>query len=185
MSELPPMHFDIDPALLGPAVTDSILGVTFRPPAFFQAVGPERLREIQENVREGLQAGDSMAVMPVRVFGRPGGVALLTLSRFVNPPPGGIDGPWLDFLRRETRRRVAPATVEDDLYRLNGVPTAQFLVQNPSMVLFRLVLQGPGPAPVQVDFVLPRTEYEGAVRAVESSIGSIQMFPPAEAGRRL
>lgn len=171
------MTFQIDPELLGPAVTDSTLRITFRAPAFFQLGNPDRVQQIREMVLQEQKPDDPMAIEPALIYGRPDHPGTVcTVSRFLRPPAGGMNPEWIELCRKSTQESVAPATAQDDLFRIGQGVALQFLVQNPQMVLFRLVVQGPGPEPVRIDYLIPRPDYESVVRAIESSMGSMVLF---------
>lgn len=171
------MQFEVDPALLGPVVRDSTLRVSFRPPLAFVPVDSARHREMREQTRLGWREGDPLANDPVLLFEIPDTPALCKVGRFLEPPDGGIKDEWIDRCRETMERQVAPTEVLLDVFRIGETVLAvQFLVQNPRMILFRILCQGPGPEPVMIDYLLPRDLYELEVRAVESSIGTVEMF---------
>ncbi len=177
-ASLPPLQVQVDASLLGPAVTDSSLGVTFRPPALFQPVPEPRLLAIQEAVRSSLSPNDSIAAVPERIYGRPGSVALCTVSRFVHPPARGANTAWMDACAAAVRRTVAPASIQEARFRMGNAVGLRFVVQNSQMVLTRLVYLSPaalagGGAPVQIDYLFPRAEYPQTERAIESSTGTV------------
>lgn len=171
------MRFAVDPSLLGPAVTDSFLRLTFRPPAELTPADTELVRGLRDEAVRAARPGDPLAVEPVFLFAKPAGGACCRVGRFLAPPPGRLDPVWVDSCRAGLQRQVAPAAVESDLYRIGRVTVvAQFLVRNESMVLFRLLCQGPGPAPIVIDYLVPVGDYPGLARAIESSIGSVETF---------
>jgi hypothetical protein len=170
------LDFSVNPSLLGPAVTDSSARITLRPPVFMLAVDPARFADIQERARSGQRSGDPFAFEPIMFFAKPDGASYCTVARFLHPPPGGMNREWIDRCRGATRKMVAPAEVKDDMFRTHDLVVLQFVILTPQLAMFRLICQGPGPAPVRVDYVVPRAEYQAQVDAIESSIGSLQLF---------
>jgi hypothetical protein len=176
-ASLPIKNIQVDASLLGQAVTDSTLRFTFRPPSFFQPGNPERVKQIQEAVRRGQKPDDPMAAEPILIFGRPDRPgSVCTVSRFLKAPQGGMTPEWIEALRKSTKETVESATVQDELYRVGNMAVLQLVIRNPQMVLFRAICQEPRHEPVRLDFLIPAGEYEGSVRALESSVGSIAMF---------
>jgi hypothetical protein len=176
-ANVPQKSYRVDESLLGPAVTDSTLRLIFRPPSFFQPGHPERVKQIKESVRQGQKPDDPLAVEPMLIFGRPDRPgSVCTVSRFLHPPKAGMTGEWIELNRKTTRETVAPATVQDELCRVGDTVMLQLLIQNPQMVLFRVVCQGRRLDPVRIDYLVPRADYAAAVRSIESSLGSIRLF---------
>ncbi len=173
----PVMQFEVDPTLLGPVVRDSTLRISFQPPLAFVPVDSVEHREIRDQIRQGRHGGDPLANDPVQLFEIPGTPARIKIGRFLEPPVGGMDNEWIERCREIMEQQVAPAEVLQDVFRIGETVLAvQFLVQSPQMILFRIICQGPGPEPVLIDYLLPRDLYELEVRAVESSIGTVEMF---------
>jgi hypothetical protein len=83
---------------------------------------------------------------------------------------------WRERCRKATEASAGDATVKTDLFVHGDVTVLQHLITTPEMVLFRLILQGTKPGLVRVDLALPRSEYEPAVRAIESCLGSMAFF---------
>ncbi len=176
LSSIPVQTFKVDTTLLGPAVSDSTLRITFRPPSIFEAIPPARAAQIRAAVEQNQKPGDSLAAVPVLLFGRPGNVGLCTVSRLVLAPAGGMTPAWIAWCRQAVRRQTAPAAVTDSLFRVGADVALRFEVRNPKMVLYRLIRPGPGGALVQVDFLTPLPDFDRTVPAIESSIGSMIFF---------
>jgi hypothetical protein len=171
------MQFAVDPSLLGPVVTDSVLRFTFRPPAVLAPAESALVRRLREEARRAARPGDPAAVEPAYLFAVPSGGALCRVGRFLEPPPGRLDPIWVEANRNELERQITPAKVTSDLYRVGRrTVVAQFHAASESMVLFRLLCQGPGPVPFQIDYVVPIGDYPNLSRAIESSIGSLETF---------
>jgi hypothetical protein len=171
------MHFTIDPSLLGSSVTDSSLRFTIRPPVTLVPADSGMVHRLHDDVMRAARPDDPLAVAPVLLFAAPTGGALCRVGRLLAPPRGRLDPGWVDSCRAALQRQVSPSVVASDLYRVGRTTVvAQFLTRNESMVLFRLVCQGAGPAPFLVDYLVPVGEYPGLARAIESSIGSLETF---------
>jgi hypothetical protein len=171
------MEFAVDPALLGPAVTDSALRFTFRPPAVLMPADSGLVHRMRDEAQRGRRPDDPLAAEPVFFFVAPSGGALCRVGRFLAPPPGRLDPVWVEACRAELQRQIAPAAVASDLFRVGRTTiVAQFHAKSESMILFRLLCLGPGPVPFMVDYVVPIADYANLSRAIESSIGSLETF---------
>jgi hypothetical protein len=173
-ANLPDAPFTVDPALLGTVQVDSVLGLVFRAPVGFQPGDPERVRKIQELVRAQTKPGDPLAQDPRWIWGVPGSPGMFKIARFHEPPPEGMTAAWLDRVRAAMQAQIAPATMEEERFRVGGkVAVVRFFVRTESSVFMRAIFQGPRRSPGMIDCVLPREEFERLASAIESSLGAI------------
>ena len=173
---VPRMDFHVNEQLLGAAVRDSSMGLVFRPPVFCVAADPARIADVRQESRGQQRPDDPLAFEPVLIFGKPGSSLLCVVSRFLKPPRHGMDRAWAQLCRDQARKMAAPAEVKEDLFRIGDTPVLQLVIPLPQIIQVRLICQGPGPAPVRVDYLIPRQEYQATMDGIESSIGSLEFF---------
>ena len=70
----------------------------------------------------------------------------------------------------------AGATVQQAEYIKDGIHVAQFLVQAKGYVTFTLFFTSSSDGVLQFDYIVPRASYPEQAKAIESSIGSIQVL---------
>jgi len=169
-------QLDIDPSLLGAAVTDSSLGMTFLPPAELQAAEPAFIQRVQRELRGSAASADSFFIIPAMIFAVPEQDTRIFVSEFSHPPADGPTPEWRDRYLKRAKEKAAGAEVETESYRIGDLEFHQFLVRDFSFVNHRLVCYRPGGPMAQVDYLIPRADYERLLPAIESSIGSIELF---------
>lgn len=168
------MTFEVDPNLLGPAWTDSTLGITVVPPQGFQAASDEFMANVKGQMPAPEDA-DEFFVLPEMVFAPPASSTRLFVSRFMGRGPGPLSEEWIEGYLASAAEKAAPNEIESDRYLLRGRPVLQVLIQG-EFVNRRLVSAVEGRPVVQVDYLVPRTEYADRLEAIESSIGSLERF---------
>ena len=175
---VPRMDFHVNQQLLGPAVTDSVSGLVFRPPVFCLSADLAKIADLRRESRGQQRPDDPLAFEPVLIFGKPGSNLLCVVSRCLRPPRHGMDRAWARLCRDQARKLAAPAEVKEDLFRIGDNPVQQLVIPLPQIIQVRLICQGPGPAPVRVDYLIPRQEYQATMDGIESSIGSLTFVKP-------
>lgn len=194
------MQFNVDPALLGETQRFAAFGVQFAPPAGWDRLPEEQMAAVAaavgapagpvaaDNVHStgttattptttpaamppsGVAAAggdDEFQAEPVAVFSQPGqGVWLLVSALNIDEPQR-----YTAMLRRQPEQVLATE------FQLHGIAVHQYLIRPDGLVNFKLLLNAPGRADsrrLQLDFVVAQTSWAKAVRAVESSIGSVR-----------
>lgn len=66
------------------------------------------------------------------------------------------------------------ASITKSEFTLNGMRTYQFLLQNKSIVNFKLLITNSSKKTIMLDYIVERTVYLKQVKKIESSIGSVK-----------
>lgn len=179
----PPLEqtFRVEAADLGePFVTPAL---ELRAPAGWNAAPAESLPQLMTRLRpRGAEPGlrpeaEEPAPRPLALFRSDSTGSFLAV--------GSYAGRWnrqrADDLASRHRTALEarhPGTpLVESRYRHNRLQTIQFLMSDPGLAQFRLLVRTPEDSLYQVDYVVPRAGYSAATRAIESSMGSITPRP--------
>jgi hypothetical protein len=166
----------VDPALLGPALTDSLLGITFRPPSQLQAAAPEYVDQIHEQMKHAASRDDPFFIIPAMIFASPVGQARCFVSAFRTPPADGLTPEWKDRYLKQASERAAPASIETGSYEVGGAEVYDLKIEGEEVVNHRVLLAGLHGDLLQIDYFVSRQEYPSYAPAIESSIRSLVLF---------
>ncbi len=174
-------RFAVDESQLDRAVTDSTLSLTMRFPVGFESLSAAAVGRIQEQARQERRPEDPFSFTPVIVFAlNPGAQAVCNVARFDNAPSKGMNKAWADRLLQAIKEQIstqAPdARVSEEWFLLKGRPALAVRIDLPSVMAYRVVCQGTSPAPVRIDYVIPRVLEAEIWPGVESSLGTLRFF---------
>ena len=158
--------FSVDSARLGAQTV--VDGVSLRVPLGWTAADSAVLQSVRQAVR--LDTG-SFPVEPQAVFVGAGPSVLVATTFRTKPGPSeGFTG----WARRyvEAYRAARPGLdVQEEWLLLGGIHAVQLLAMDTLRVQFKFLIES-DPV-VGLDYSVPRAAWEGEVRAVESSLGTI------------
>ena len=182
------MNFRVDPALLGPSQRFEEFDIELSPPAGWTALPDEQFAAVAAGV-DGRAAGsgastnpaagaeaspsdpaaasDKFEAIPLAVYGQADKNLWLIVSSVKVPEPA--------LYTAALRER--PEKVESTDFYVHGIHVHQYRVLPAGLVNFKLLLSAPGhenARRLQLDFLIPRQQYESLARTVESSLGSLK-----------
>ncbi len=167
------MHFDVDPARLGAAVEASDLGIRFQPPSGW---APLAAAEIDSVRRATALAHEAVELTPRYVFLDSTSGSLLSVSTLRLDPPAPFEAQVARY--GELLAAPFPAdSLRQGQYLKDGIHIAQFLLEPGGRVNFKLVFASTRADLLQFDYIATLAAYPGEIKAIESSIGSIQQLP--------
>ena len=165
--DLQPMAFTIDPSQVEAPVEAAALGIRFQPPAGWMPLAGAALDSINQ-----VLSGEALGRQPQYVFSHPANGSVLRVAT--------VDG--ASTLSEQAVRhgevlaaRHPGAPIQQDQYLKDGIHVAQFLVQSGGDVTFTLFFASSTQRLLQFDYIVPQASYPGQIKAIESSIGSIQV----------
>lgn len=160
--------FTVDSARLGEEV--SFAGITLRAPRGWDRADSTAMVRIRE---AAAQDTGRFAVVPEAAFVNPVSNALLFVVTFAGGATStdGFTG-WARRFVDVFGADKPQNTIREEWLLLGGCPAVQLLIQDSMRVQFKFLLDGK--VPVGLDFSVPRGAWEGEVRSVESSLGTIR-----------
>ena len=164
---LQPMQFNIDPGQVEAPVEAGALGVRFQPPAGWMPLSAADLDSINQ-----VLSGEALDLQSQYVFSHPANGSVLNVAAVGNAPTLG------EQVARYGTALAAKhpgAPIQQDEYLKDRIHVAQFLIQTKGYVTFTLFFVSSTERLLQFDYIVPQASYPGQIKAIESSIGSIQL----------
>lgn len=166
------LAFNVDKTLLEPAITDTTLKMTIAAPKAWEKTDDTMLTQVIDQVSPHITQG--LQMVPRWVFLNEQSRAICIVSRLegIEITPNdtllqSLETAYLDKFPKATVQRTA---FLKDAFRIH-----QLMVGAPDFVLIKLICDAPESLIFEVDYVVPRNVYETELRAIESSIGSINL----------
>jgi len=165
------MIFDVDSALLEPPITDTFLNISIAAPKHWSLVEASTLERLLAQASDKI--GATLPVEPRWMFLNGASQAMCIVSRLTSAEiPTGEEA--LRSLEASFVSKFPQATVRGAVFLKDEFRVHQVMVSTPEAVMIKLLLDAPTVPMFAVDYIIPRAAYEGELRAVESSIGSIK-----------
>ncbi len=172
--EFPEMKFNVDENLLGKEITNHEFGFTFKAPVSWKETKEIELQDITNKLTKVLSGKKNFSVKPLYIFVRNDGcvlnVAELSLQQVSNDFDDNIKLYEDIFLANHDSLNIKKAK-----YSKNGLRIAQYLLQD-NRIDFRLLFQDKKKNLIQFDYISERKNYLNEIKAIESSIGSINLL---------
>ncbi len=165
-----PMQFNVDPSQLGAPIEARDLGIVFQAPVAWTQLSEAKIDSIGRVV-----AGNPLGVEPKYMFSHASTDALLNVAA-VGRAEARTLGEQVARYSALLADQDSTATVRQDDYLKDDIRMAQFLVQTDDFITFTLFFASSRDGVIQFDYIVPRAMYPEQVKAIESSIGSIQVL---------
>jgi hypothetical protein len=179
----PDLFFHVDSTRIDPAVLDAGMGLHFCPPKGWEPVSSGVFAEFRKTIQSEFPRDQMAAVDPLHIYLKKENQGFLAVSRFHGVM--GTSGVRL-FLKEYSR--LLAAKFGADRVRKGGffkdeIEFSQFLIRADNRIMFKLIFSNAENQRIQFDYIVPEAVYPIELKAIESSIGSIELIHSA--GRRL
>ena len=165
--------FNVDQTRLEPAIIDTTLKLEISAPKGWKAIEDAMLAEVIDRLGDKLTQG--LEMVPRWIFMKEDSPAMCVVSRL----EGGAVPPndtLLQTLETAYRTQFPEATVQRAIFMKDAFRVHQLMVGTPEFVLIKLICNAPKNPVFEVAYVAPRDVYKTELRAIESSIGSINLI---------
>jgi hypothetical protein len=166
--------FRVDSTRLGERFEDAARSLTLSAPAHWAPLPAEAIEEGMRRLRAAAGPDSTREPRLLALYREDPEGASLAVSGFDR----AFSGAALDSLGREHLTRLKARTpdgrVDQGRYSYRGFDVLQFRVVDLRAVHFKLLVNRPRTALLQLDYVVPRGVYERELESIESSIGSLR-----------
>ena len=163
------IEFRVNPERVGPAIADSSLGITFQPPASCVKMPASFVNEVQAELVKQFAQSDDFSIEPAHIFIDEQNSFVCLISTL---PDINSDSTAEDY-EADLYETWQENDVEQTEFIHNGFNIYQTLVMSPIRVQFILVVPQPRQPSFRIDYIIPKENYSGQIKAIESSIGSL------------
>lgn len=167
------LKFNVDQTLLGPKMTDTTLKITMAAPKNWKKIEDSLLAQVTDKLGDQLKQGVQMS--PRWIFLNEGLQAMCIVSSLdsVEIAP---DETLLKTLETAYRENFPKATIQRAIFMKDAFRMHQLMIIAHDFVFIKLICDAPESAIFAVDYHIPRNVYQTELRAIESSIGSINLI---------
>lgn len=166
--------FKVDETRLEPTVTDTTLRIKMAAPKNWKQIDDSMLAQVINKLDTQLTVPE-LQIVPQWIFLNEGSQAMCVVSRLegVDIAP---DETLLKTLETVHRTQFPNATVHRAVFMKDGFRIHQLMVIATDFVHIKLICDAPETLVFEVDYRVPRDAYQTELRAIESSIGSIDLI---------
>ena len=166
--------FKVDETLLEPPMMDATLRIKIAAPKDWKKIDDSMLAQIV-NKLEIQPTPQELQITPRWIFLNEGSRAMCIVSKLngVEIAPGET---LLKTLKTAYRNQLPNATVQGTVFMKDAFHIHQLMVIATDFVLIKLICDAPKTLVFEVDYRVPRDVYQTELRAIESSIGSINLI---------
>lgn len=165
--------FHVDKTRLEPAITDPTLNIEIAAPKGWKVIDDATLAQVIDQLGDTLTQGLQMT--PRWVFLNEATRTMCVVSRLegVKAAP---DETLLQTLENAYRSQFPMGKVQRATFRKGAFRVHQLIVVASDFVLVKLICDALDSPVFEVDYVVPSDVYQQELRAIESSIGSLNLI---------
>ena len=166
--------FKVDETLLEPPVMDATLRIEVAAPKNWKKIDDSMLAQVV-NKLDIQPTPQDLQITPRWIFLNETSRAMCIVSR-LNGVEIAPDETLLKNLETTYRNQFPKATVQGTVFMKNAFRIHQLMVIATDFVRIKLICDAPETLVFAVDYRVPRDVYQMELRAIESSIGSINLI---------
>lgn len=165
--------FEVDETQLEPILTDTALKITIAAPKNWKKIDDSMLAQVVKELDTQLTPG--LQLVPRWIFLNEGSRAMCVVSKLdgVDIAP---DDNLLKTLTTAYQNQFPNALVKQTIFMKDAFRVHQLMVITTDFVLIKLICDAPETLVFEVDYRIPRDVYQIELKAIESSIGSINLI---------
>ena len=165
--------FEVDETRLEPILTDTALKITIAAPKNWKKIDDSMLAQVVKELDTQLTPG--LQLVPRWIFLNEGSRAMCVVSKLdgVDIAP---DDNLLKTLTTAYQNQFPNALVKQTIFMKDAFRVHQLMVIATDFVLIKLICDAPETLVFEVDYRIPRDVYQIELKAIESSIGSINLI---------
>ena len=167
------LAFNVDRTRLEPPIIDTTLNLEIAVPKGWKAIDDAILGRVIDELGDKLTQG--FHIVPRWIFVSEGSWAMCIVSRLKGVEITSNET-LLETLAAAYRTQFPKATVQRTIFIKGAFRVHQLMVESSDFVLIKLICNVSENPVFEVDYVVPRNVYKMELRAIESSIGSINLI---------
>ena len=166
--------FKVDETRLESTVTDTTLRIKMAAPKNWKKIDDSMLAQVINKLDTHL-TDPELQIVPRWIFLNENSMAMCIVSR-LDSRSIAPDASLLKTLKTAYQNQFPKATVQHTVFMKDGFRIHQLMVIATDFVRIKLICDAPETLVFEVDYRVPRDVYQTELRAIESSIGSINLI---------
>ena len=171
-----PLLFNVDSLFLDSQYFDDEFHFAFNPPKDWKPVSEELFKKIQNNI---FLNSDStiFKIMPKKIFMDSQKAAFCIISKFENVASSeSLKNKYINLLKEKFQKdKISLAKFEYHTFKFD-----QLLIMNKERIIIKLIITMENNKMLILDYIIPAELYQENLRAIESSIGSLNLLKEEE-----
>ena len=162
------ISFNINSSLLGPIYKESQF--SFQPPKNCTPISSDLFTQLQKNISENMHFSD-FKVIPKEIFANQDSSFFCNFSKVIatKKTPNKVKIFYQSILEKYSNTKIDTAS-----FKYNDFMFNQIIVSSHKNILIELIINSKNQEIFIIDYLIPNKIYPQKIRAIESSIGSIQ-----------
>ena len=170
------LSFNVDSTLLAPENKFDSLGFRFNPPKNFDPISDSLFTEIQNNLLKMEEESGEFSLDIINIFLHDSTKSFCSISQLqIKDSEGSLNSSMPQY-RNYLEKKLSGLSVTMADFMKDNIHMYQFLIQGPDRIQFKLDFMTIKDIIIQIDYVVPKNDYEKMVQSIESSIGSINLL---------
>ena len=170
------LSFNVDSTLLAPENKFDSLGFRFNPPKNFDPISDSLFTEIQNNLLKMEEESGEFSLDIINIFLHDSTKSFCSISQLqIKDSEGSLNSSMPQY-RNYLEKKLSGLSVTMADFMKDNIHMYQFLIQGPDRIQFKLDFMTIKNIIIQIDYVVPKNDYEKMVQSIESSIGSINLL---------
>ncbi len=170
------LSFNVDSTLLAPENKFDSLGFRFNPPKNFDPISDSLFTEIQNNLLKMEEESGEFSLDIINIFLHDSTKSFCSISRLQIKDSEGSLNSIMPQYRNYLEKKLSGLSVTMADFMKDNIHMYQFLIQGPDRIQFKLDFMTIKNIIIQIDYVVPKNDYEKMIQSIESSIGSIKLL---------
>ena len=165
--------FKVDETQLEPAIIDATLRIKIAPPKNWKKIDDSMLAQVANRLEPELTS--ELQIVPRWIFVNESSQAMCVVSK-LNSADIVPDEALLKRLQTAYQNQFPNATVQQAIFIKDAFRIHQLMVIAADFVRIKLICDAPETLVFEVDYHISKGVYQTELRAIESSIGSINLI---------
>ena len=175
-NNIPELQFDIDTTKLGETYRRDDYGIMLYPPKGWDLVSAEVLQQFKKQLSKNISAQE-VSFEPIDMFFNEENQSILSIAHIIEVnKQRTTEQDLLKNYRELLTSKINSSQLKKGEFFKDGIHFVQFLIQDGERVIFKLLLQNSKKQVIELDYIILQNVYNSEVKAVESSIGTIDLI---------
>jgi len=174
------LFFDVDSTKLGNQIENIDYGIKYSPPKGWELIAPELFKQFSQK-SQPIQFGNTpledkkLLVQPISIFLKQENSCILYLSSIKGLEQEPDSGIAYEKYKNIVTQNFDSSLIKKGDFIRNNIAFTQFVLQHKNQISFKLVFLNHQNKIMQFDYIIPKQSYINELKAIESSLGSIQL----------
>jgi len=170
------IQFNIDPNTLAGEVSDSVLKLFFKPPKNWKLIDEKLFKKVEDIDDVQLKQKGDVSIIPLYIFMDDSLKCLLNISQIQLKDGNNTDALNLLEYEKLLLGKFGKEKLKRAEFLKGDLPVIQYMINDKEKVNFKILFYNTAKVLIQFDYVSSIEVYPKEIKAIESSIGSIQLL---------